>query len=372
MQDGLTNLSEFYKVLIENQGEGIGIVDLQESFIFVNPAAEEIFGVMKGGLKGRNLNEFLSPEHQETVMRESHERATRGKSSYDLEITRPSGEKRHLIVTANPWFSEEKKHIGTFGIFRDVSDRWLAEQMLLKQTAELQELVATRDKFFSIIAHDLKSPFNSILGLSEVLLNNFRDLDNEAVETGLRSILGSSKQAYNLLENLLLWSQSQRGKMSYVPENLYLAEKVMEVVRLIKGPAEQKDIRLIVSGPGHLRVSADKNMLQTVLRNLLSNAIKYTYRGGQITISAVHDHKMVRISVADNGMGIPDNSLKEIFRIESKTSTPGTEKERGSGLGLVLCHEFVSRHGGRIWVESQPGKGSTFSFTVPQDNDGGG
>jgi signal transduction histidine kinase len=233
------------------------------------------------------------------------------------------------------------------------------------QNQELVELNAAKDKFFSIIAHDLKSPFNSIMGLSEVLVEQIQKKDYAGIEKYAGIIHNSSQRAVDLLMNLMEWSLSQTGRMEFIPEQIEMVELINEVEYLSNDIARQKSITISKDVPNHATVFADKAMISAVLRNLVSNAIKFTKPGGQITISAVEKPDELIVSVADTGVGISNDRNENLFRLDESYSTTGTNNEKGTGLGLILCKEFIEKHGGKIWVESQEGKGSIFSFTIP-------
>ncbi len=232
------------------------------------------------------------------------------------------------------------------------------------------KLNATKDKFFSIIAHDLKNPFNTMLGFSEFLLKKFDDYDKEKQKKFIGIIRDDIENTYKLLENLLLWSQSQRGQLEYMPEKENLFLSVSESVELLDLSASSKKISLINKINENIYVNVDSNMLSTVIRNLISNAIKFTPENGKIIIKS----KVVKsddkrnyneITVEDTGIGISKEKLKKIFSNDENTSTRGTAGERGTGLGLILCKEFVEKHKGNIRAESEVGKGSKFIFTLP-------
>ena len=239
------------------------------------------------------------------------------------------------------------------------------ENKVEQRTQELRELNATKDKFFSIIAHDLKNPFNTLLGFTELMLDSLEDFDYEKIREFISIIADTSKHSYALLENLLEWSRSQTGRIQMKPETIDLYKLVEENIDFLLNQAGNKKIKLVngVASPAH--VHADANMLNTVVRNLISNAIKYTGEGGSITVSAIEKDGMVETSVADTGMGIKPENLEKLFRIDVNFSTKGTANEIGTGLGLILCKEFITRNEGKIWVESELGKGSTFKFTLP-------
>lgn len=233
------------------------------------------------------------------------------------------------------------------------------------QNKKLKTLNATKDKFFSIIAHDLKSPYNAVLGFSDILLTQSENLDRQEIKSIADMIKRSADVAVNLLTNLMVWSQSQTNRIKFNPEVLDLTDIVSHVILLYNETALQKGISLSFDLPENSTVTGDREMLDTILRNLVSNAIKFTRPGGKIIVSAVKDEYETIVSVADNGIGISKENKKKLFRIDEGYTTAGTEKEKGTGLGLILCLEFVEKHGGRIWVESTPGKGTIFSFSIP-------
>lgn len=233
-----------------------------------------------------------------------------------------------------------------------------------KQTLKLKLLNSTKDKFFSIIAHDLKNPFNSIQGFTELLIDHYKDYNDEKKLKFLKIIKGSSLKASNLLSNLLLWANNQSGNMSFNPKKLELAMVVSESVSFVEIQAYNKEINIINNVDSHILIYADENMIDTVLRNLISNSIKFTYAKGEVQIYALVKDDFVEITVKDNGIGIPPEELKNLFNIEVKNTSIGTANEHGSGLGLILCKDFVEKNGGKIWVESIPNVGSEFKFTL--------
>lgn len=249
---------------------------------------------------------------------------------------------------------------------REVLARVRTHLKLRCQSKELLDLNASRNKFFSIIAHDLRGPLSGIMGLTELMADkNQYYTDNEREEL-MVDLSHSARNTFNLLENLLEWSQMDRGVTDFKIQKLDLAYIVLDCIHILSESARKKTIELIVDVPNGEEVHADKNMLQTVIRNLLSNAIKFTPKGGNVTISAkVTEGNKTVISVKDTGIGMTDEISKNLFRINANTKRPGTEGELSTGLGLLLCKEFVEKQGGEIGAESIPGQGSVFSFTVP-------
>jgi PAS domain S-box-containing protein len=254
------------------------------------------------------------------------------------------------------------------GFITDITERKEMEEALKESEARLVELNATKDKFFSIIAHDLKSPFNSIIGIGELLIEQIKKKEFEDIEEYASIMRDSSHKAMNLLTNLLEWSRSQTGRMDFNPEFLRLSQLADEVVDLLHYNANQKSISIKSQIPNSAVCYADKAMISSVLRNLVSNAIKFTGKGGEIVVSAKMTEDKYIVTVSDNGTGMSKNELDILFRIDKFYSTKGTENEGGTGLGLILCKEFVTRHGCEIWADSRKGEGSHFSFSLPRDS----
>jgi len=241
---------------------------------------------------------------------------------------------------------------------------------LLNETnKELNQLNAEKDKFFSIIAHDLKSPFNGIIGFSDLLVAQVDKNNLEKIKDYASIIQQSSQRAMGLLMNLMEWSQSQTGRMNFSPVNFEFVELLNETVLLLNDAAVQKSITITYKLPLITLVYADKAMISTVLRNLVSNAVKFTKSGGNIVISASENQNELTVSVKDSGVGISKDRIEKLFRLDESYSTTGTNNEKGTGLGLILCKEFVEKHHGKIWAESEVGIGSTFYFTIPRNKE---
>jgi len=254
-----------------------------------------------------------------------------------------------------------------YGFNADITERKQTEEALEKSESHLSELNATKDRFFSIIAHDLKSPFNSIIGFSNLLVEQTHKKDNAGIEKYAEIIQQSSNRAMDLLMNLMEWAQSQTGRMEYTPEYFELVALIKDTTLLLSSTLEEKSITLTKNVPSNATVFADKKMISTVLRNLISNAIKFTHTEGEISIAVEEKKDELLISISDNGVGIAKASIDKLFKIDQTYSTTGTNKEKGTGLGLILCKEFIEKHEGNIWAESEEGKGSTFYFTLPKE-----
>ncbi|MGE5402401.1 MAG: PAS domain S-box protein [Ignavibacteriales bacterium] len=230
---------------------------------------------------------------------------------------------------------------------------------------ELQEMIVQKDKFFSILAHDLKSPFNGLLGFSNLLLQDFEHFSNIEIRNFVQHMNNSVKNIYELIENLLDWSRLQTGRIEFNPEELSLREKVESISSLLRNNAITKGIQISNTINKGTFVIADEKMLQCILQNLISNAIKFTGTNGKITISAISAGDFVNVSISDTGVGISKETIAKFFKIDTHISTEGTAREKGTGLGLIICKEFIEKNGGKISLESQLGKGTTFSFTLP-------
>jgi PAS domain S-box-containing protein len=239
------------------------------------------------------------------------------------------------------------------------------QKKMLEENNQLLTLVnSTKDRFFSIIAHDLRNPFQTISGFAEILVKDFENLQPDKIKKFHGIIFTTSHQAYDLLENLLIWARSQTGQIGYNPTNTDLFLLVEETFVLLSGKAIEKNILLENMIDPSTLINADKNMMSTILRNLISNAIKFNHQEGKISVSANEKKEYIEILVTDTGVGIEKKYIPLLFRIDSKYSTLGTNNETGTGLGLILCKEFVEKHEGKIWVESEVNKGSRFIFTL--------
>jgi signal transduction histidine kinase len=238
---------------------------------------------------------------------------------------------------------------------------------LRKSESTLRHSNTTKDKFISIIAHDLKNPMHSIGFSADLMINYFDSLNDDKKKDHLKGIYKTSNHAYDLLENLLHWAMAQSKSMNYEPDEINVSEIIKDVVDLSFGSADNKNIIIINNINTPYIVYADKNMIETVVRNLLSNSIKFCNENGTIELSFYIVNEYAIIEITDNGIGIPEKSLEKLFKIEEQISTPGTMKESGTGLGLLLCKEFVNINRGDIWVDSIFGHGSTFKFTIPMN-----
>lgn len=247
----------------------------------------------------------------------------------------------------------------------DITKERDLQNKLKEREKELEELIATRNKFFTIIAYDLINSFSTIEGFAKLLLEESSSFTTEERESFLQLIVNSSQNTNRSLENLTLWSRLQVGNMDYALENVNIVDLINDTVSQLRAMAEKKNINIEVSLPEQLCLTLDKFMISTVLRNLITNAIKYTHKSGSISINLEEKEGRIQVSVKDNGIGIYKENIEKLFKITEKFSMQGTQQEEGTGLGLILSKEFIDLHNGEIMVESQIGKGSTFTFTLP-------
>lgn len=239
------------------------------------------------------------------------------------------------------------------------------EKLVEERTAKLAEVIATNAKFLSLLAHDLRSPFQSIIGALDLLQESYNENDEVEIETYIKMANNSVNTTLRLLDNLLSWTSTQNKEKNFNPVKIDLNEVILSEIESFNISATQKLITLNHSIIPNLFATADLQMVKTILRNLINNAIKYSYLGGEITISATEKEKFVGIDVIDNGVGISQNTQRDLFQRSELHSTRGTKNEYGTGLGLMICKEFVEMHGGIIWIESESGKGSKIRFTLP-------
>lgn len=367
MENELRINEEKYRTLVENLNEIIYILDEKGVVTYISPNIKAVSGYNVNDVVGKPFMSFVHPDDTEGRL-EQFQKVLAG-------IIKPS-EYRLLTKTGNPiWMRTNAKPLlksgkpaGIQGVLTDITNIKLVEEELRKSEARLQELNNAKDKFFSILAHDLKSPFNSIIGFLHLLTKNIRQNDIFTTEKQIKIIFNSAKHIYSLLENTLVWAGTQSRKIPFEPQDLQLTTICNTAIENQKLNAHNKNIALKYFESELFSVYADKNMLETIIRNLISNAIKFTPENGKVDIYAVKMEDEVVISVTDNGVGISKENIPKLFNLSEKLSTAGTANEKGTGLGLLICKEFIEQHGGKIWVDSHEENGTTFSFSIPSKN----
>jgi PAS domain S-box-containing protein len=360
-EKALAESEENFRSIMENSADAIFITNQTGNYVYSNKAATHILGYSAEEIKLKTFADISPPDKIEEYFEIFKQILQSGnKVLTEIELLKKDG--KYISTDLNVVLLPDGR---VYGSCRDITDRKKAEAALRENEKQLIKLNADKDIFISILGHDLKSPFNTLLGLSDALIDDLKNLSTSEIEDHLKQIYKTAWSTYNLLENLLNWTRTQSGKIPFAPKVYSFNEVCMNIIDLFKASALTKGITIGCVNTGNVDVFADIDMLNTTLRNLVSNAIKFTNRDGAINISALQSGGAVTISVSDNGVGICPDNLSKLFDISKVLSTSGTEEESGTGLGLLLCKEFVEKHGGQIMVESESGKGSTFSFTLP-------
>lgn len=364
-QNSVADKDKLYKSLFELSPVGIILEDSEGNILNVNDAVSLSSGYSKQEMIGMNVKK-LAPEKHGNLVESNITKLLQGEVLFhEVENIRKDGSVNYMEL-------REKKIIlpdGKTGILvfaNDVTTRRLAEESVKKYMQELETANATKDKFFSIIAHDLKSPFNAILGFSKLLFDDFNDFTDEEKLTIIENIKLSSESTYKLLQNLLEWAKMQTNQLIIRNEDIDVCILINDTIDLLKSQAEQKNIKIFSSVRFDTLIYADENIIKTVLRNLISNAIKFSYPGNKVKIFSEETDGAIKISVQDFGIGLTEEEKENIFKFDSKYKKTGTQNERGTGIGLMLCKEFIEINSGSLVFESTTDYGSTFSIIVPR------
>jgi len=354
--------------LMNNVPDHIYFKDSESRFIRINKAQARLFGLSDPDQAiGKTDFDFFTNEHASQAFEDEQEIIRTGEPiSKEERETWEDHPDSWVLTTKMPLVDSNKKIIGTFGISMNIDDRKKAEAEIKLKNEELHRMNIEKDKFFSIIAHDLRSPFNGFLGLTELMVEDLATMSMNDIKKIALIMRTSATNLFSLLGNLLEWSSMQRGLSKFSFESFLLKPRISESMVFVMDGANKKDITVSYDVPGDLEVYADRNMVGGIIRNIASNAVKFTNKGGNIAISArkVADN-FVEISIGDNGIGMNQEMIDHLFLLDVNTSRSGTEGECSTGLGLILCKDFIEKHGGKLWVESEEEKGSTFRFTLP-------
>ena len=364
----LKSIFEKYQMILESAPDALFISNLKGVTIEANLAAAKMLGLSKDDIIGHNfldLGLLQMNQIPKALKLMTTGLFSKSQKAEEFNIKRKDGTEIFIELNAHFINYNGEKHM--LASARDITKRKAAEEKLIQLNIKLQEIIATKDKLFSIIAHDLRSPFNSILGFSEMLIENIRVDEDKETEEFLRAINYSAKSTLVLLDNLLNWAKSQIGLINDNPERLVLSSIIQETIDHFELNAKSKNLTLNYIHSDEIEVYANENMLKTVLRNLISNSIKFTNLNGRVDVFVLHKTDHIEITISDNGVGMSSRACKKLFNISTNITSVGTANEEGSGLGLVLCKEFVEKLGGKIWVVSKKGKGSDFKFTLPLD-----
>lgn len=361
----LTKSEEKYRIIVTTAQEGIWILNKESCTNFVNDAMADMLGYTAEEMLGKHLFDFMDEEAKNEAiyyLQRRHEGIT---ERHDFRFSHRDGSNIWAYISTNPLFDEANNYSGTLGMLMNITERKLIEIELQKSKVKLEKLNMAKDKFFSIIAHDLRNPLGNFREMLKLIVSD-DDLDETDKQKFLIAMKESSENLYTLMENLLEWANSQRGVIKYSPIKTELFAIADNVFEILASQLKRKNNKLINSIPLNLYVNADQNMLMTILRNLISNANKYT-ANGIIELIAICDKKMERVNVfvKDNGVGIKSEVLDKLFVHSNYQSTIGTNGEKGTGLGLVITREFVNAHGGKIYAENSESGGSVFKFDLP-------
>ena len=354
----------FFKHLVINHNAIMLLVEPDSgSIIDANEAAVAFYGYDKSVLRSMNIAEINTLEPDQ--IKAERQRAKSEKRNYFVFPHRlANGTIRTVEVHSSPMIFRNHKIL--FSIIHDITDRKLAEKEITLKNRELSKLIAEKDKFYSIIAHDLRAPFNGFLGLTEIMAEKLTELTPGEIRRMVTSLKSNATNLFRLLGNLLEWSLTQQGLTTLTAVPIQITSKISHSLVLIQDAMSRKKIDFHLDVPENLIVVADVNMFETIIRNLLSNAVKFTPTGGKIVVSAKSKaDNMIEIAIADQGIGMSPDIVENLFRLDIKTNRKGTNNEPSTGLGLILCKEFIEKQGGKLFVESLEGKGSTFRFTLP-------
>ncbi|MCK9281211.1 MAG: ATP-binding protein, partial [Melioribacteraceae bacterium] len=342
------------KIFLDYINDGIIIIDKELRVIDINQTAQKIFGMEKniGSSIFSLLRNFPDIELfiKEGVFSKEIE-FKYGEKSFDL-IMSPINDKNNSIV-------------GIILHFRDVTSRVNTQEALLKREEELSELNATKDKLFSIIAHDLKNPFMAIIGFTEILETEINELSEAEKNEILKHLREATSQTYKMLDNLLRWSQIQTGRIIFEPENVLLNNIIDEVLNNLNYQAKIKNISLITDFDSVYYLNADKTLLNIVFTNLISNSIKFTVSGGSVKISASLENEYIHIFLEDSGIGMNEQEVEKVFELNKSYTKHGTSGEKGTGLGLLVVKEFIAMHKGKLSAQSTLGVGTKFTVSLP-------
>jgi PAS domain S-box-containing protein len=344
----------------------IWIADVEGLFSFVNKVWLDYSGKNVGVLLGMNWLKDVHPEDMENLLN-NYRDAFRSRQPFTYEFKLKGKEDKYewMMIKGTPRMSRENIFMGFIGSCTNINAQKEFEEKIKKVNAELVEINAVKDKFFSIISHDLRGPLGGLKGILEIMAKSYNSLDDNEKLNIISEAALTSNRIFALLENLLEWSRIQIGKIPFKPQKIDLLLLVRNIESLYNQNFKNKEIKFKVDINPGISVFADLIMTQTILRNLVSNAIKFTNPYGTVSISSELEGDSVIIKVIDTGVGIETENLTKLFRTDTSYSTEGTAKESGTGLGLILCKELTEKQGGKIGVESEKGQGSTFYFTLP-------
>ena len=357
------------RTLIKHLPQRIFIKDHDSKYILCNDIYSRDLGINPKEIVGKDDFDFFPRELAEKYRSDDQNIISEGIQKEFEEKYSISNQERWTHVNKVPYRDANDHIVGVLGIFEDITDRKLAEEEIKLKNELLQTINAEKDKFFSILAHDLKGPLSAFLVATQILSEEIQNMSLEDIKEITISMRESATNIYGLLENLLEWSRLKRGLMDFSPEIINVKQIIVQCLEVLKESARKKEINISLSLPDDLELYADSHMLETVIRNLVSNAIKFTSFGGKVIVSSIKkSDRSIEIKIIDSGIGMSPELKYNLFLLNAKTSRKGTDGEPSTGLGLLLCKEFIEKHNGEIRVESEVGKGSIFSFAIPGAN----
>ena len=368
LEESLKRMNERFVLATTSSHISVWEHNFFSDMIQIDDNFNHIYGNTQGNyqIEFKNFIKLIHPDDVNIIKINIEEAIKSDKNiKFEFRIIRTDGDIRNISAYGKIVKDETNKPVKFIGVNIDISDFRKAELLQKENEKKLRQLNVDKDRFISILGHDLKNQFNNILGFSEILTDEIDSLNKDEITDIAKNINKSAIITNKLLEDILMWARTQQGKIPFNPQKLRFADICENIIENLKPSADAKSIVLNRIAQDEITVFADIDMLKTVLRNLVSNAIKFTNKNDVINISAKENSENVTISVSDNGTGIPTESLVKLFDISEVISTKGTAKETGTGLGLLLCKEFVEKHNGKIWVESEVDKGSEFKFTLP-------
>ncbi len=351
---------------IRSISECVSITDNSDKIIFVNEAFLKTYQYEENEILGKSIDMFRSPNNTPADVENILTATINGGWQGEILNCRKDGSEFPVFLSTSIIHNDKGEQIALIGVANDISSRKQSEAEIKLKNEELLKLNAEKDKYFSIIAHDLRSPFNSFLGLTQIMAEELEDLTMDEIQKFAVSMRNSATNLFRLLENLLEWSRIQQGLIPFRPNKVLLLPIMNESIEMVVEFAKNKNIDIVYEIPHQLEVFADTNILQTILRNLVLNAVKFTNKNGDILISAkaTNENSCV-ISIRDNGIGMDQKRIDNLFRMDITTSRNGTEGETSTGLGLIICRDFIEKHGGKLWIESEVNQGSCFYFSLP-------
>lgn len=356
-----------FKMLFELSPIGMALVDHETGdFLEVNSSILQATQYTKDEFLNLSYWDITPRQYEEQEIQQVKDLNETGCfGPNEKEYIRKDGSRYPLSISGASFTDTTGKQV-VWGIIEDISARKQSEEIIKQKNKELTKLNVEKDKFFSVISHDLRAPFNGFLGLTELLSTSFSTMSKDESQDLLVRLNNSASDLYKLIENLLEWARIQEGRMSFMPEKLNIYDLIQDVLNVEREVVNKKGIHIDCHLSESLRSVVDQYMFQSVIRNLLSNAIKFTPHKGEIEISGEFVEDQLMISIRDSGIGMNNDLINKLFRLGENTSRTGTDGEPSTGLGLFLCKGFVEKHKGKLWVESEEGKGSVFHFTLPK------